>query len=33
MNPCFDYKFDSISTATLAREMVSAIHGGGRTRL
>jgi hypothetical protein len=33
MRPCFDYKFDSIATATLARAMVSVIHGGGRTRL
>jgi hypothetical protein len=33
MRPCFDYKFDSIVTATLARAMVSVIHGGGRTRL
>jgi len=33
MNPCFAWKFDSVSTATLAREMVSVIHGGGRTRL
>ena len=39
MRPCFDYKFDSVSTATLACEaamlacgMVSVIHGGGRTR-
>jgi hypothetical protein len=33
MRPCFGYKFDSIATATLARAMVSVIHGGGRTRL
>lgn len=33
MRPCFDYKFDTLATATLAREMVSVIHGGGRTRL
>lgn len=33
MRPCIDYKFDSVATATLARAMVSVIHGGGRTRL
>jgi hypothetical protein len=40
MHSCFDYKFDTVSTATLARAaamlacgMVSVIPGGGRTRL
>jgi hypothetical protein len=33
MGPCSDYKFESVSTALLARATVFVIHGGGRTRL